>query len=69
MLPAEEVGPILAWVNAGAGRNTYEADIRPTGSGLLMGLAFAFMWALSMYELRVFPSSRRVIEATKPAAV
>ena len=37
------------------------------GSGLLMGLAFAFMWAVSMYQLWVFPSSRRVIEVTKPA--
>ena len=172
MLPAEEVGPILAWVQDGADRNAYEADIRPTfekrcmschdgsnphlvnftnfdnlrkmterdtgtgiftlvrvshihlfgltmmffilgtifshaylrpvwlkcvvvvtpfvalvvdigswyftklyqpfawvviGSGLLMGLAFAFMWAVSMYQLWVFPSSRRVIEVTKPA--
>jgi len=39
------------------------------GSGLLMGLAFAFMWAVSMYQLWVFPSSRRVIEVTKPAAI
>jgi hypothetical protein len=32
-----------------------------------MGLAFAFMWAVSMYQLWVFPSSRHVIEVTKPA--
>ncbi len=172
MLPADEVGPILAWVHDGADRNAYEASIRPTfekrcmtchdgsnphlvnftnfdnlrkmterdtgtgiftlvrvshihlfgltmvffilgtifshaalrpvwlksvvivtpfaalvvdisswyftkiyppfawvviASGLLMGLAFAFMWAVSMYQLWVFPSSRRVIEVTKPA--
>jgi hypothetical protein len=30
MLPAEEISPIIAWVNAGAERATYEAQIRPT---------------------------------------
>jgi hypothetical protein len=30
MLPAEEVTPIIAWVNAGAERTGYEAEIRPT---------------------------------------
>jgi hypothetical protein len=30
MLPAEEITPIIAWVNAGAERAAYEADIRPT---------------------------------------
>lgn len=30
MLPAEEVGPIIAWVHAGADRAAYEANIRPT---------------------------------------
>jgi hypothetical protein len=30
MLPAEEISPIIAWVNAGAERATYETQIRPT---------------------------------------
>jgi hypothetical protein len=30
MLPAEEVGPILAWVHAGADRGAYESGVRPT---------------------------------------
>ena len=30
MLPAEEVGPILAWIHGGADRAAYERDIRPT---------------------------------------
>src|SRR5512141_2138338 len=30
MLPADEVGPILAWIHAGADRAAYERDIRPT---------------------------------------
>jgi hypothetical protein len=30
MLPPEEVGPILAWIHAGADRAAYEQSIRPT---------------------------------------
>ena len=50
----------------------FTSSIRPfpwvvIGGGALIGLAFAFMWAVSMYQLWVFPSSRRVIEVTKPA--
>lgn len=30
MLPADEIAPIIGWVNAGAERATYEAQIRPT---------------------------------------
>lgn len=30
MLPAEEVGPILAWIHAGADRAAYERNIKPT---------------------------------------
>src|SRR5512134_214316 len=32
------------------------------GSGLLMGLAFAFMWVVSMYQLWVFPSPAPVVQ-------
>lgn len=30
MLPPDEVGPVLAWIHAGADRAAYERDIRPT---------------------------------------
>ncbi len=30
MLPAEEAKPILAWIEAGAERTSYEVDVRPT---------------------------------------
>src|SRR5512134_3077490 len=30
MLPAEEITPIVAWVQAGAERAKYEQDVRPT---------------------------------------